>query len=383
MNNSYNQMNKNPNTNFVNNNLLSGYQNFQKNNLPFQNNPLLNNNPHFVNMVNNQQMQMMNLYNHMAKYKQAQEMKKMQKSSDVNNVFDKDLIHESVIRPIKIVRDDPHELINSYNKRNKDWTDERTIAWKERTNQPYKNVLKNENYDKFIGRQGKIDVNELIVHKVTDEDKIGILEELKDLRHSIEKHNSELKVIYSTSKEMEHKKKFEYIHRDKYRIKYDPKDYEGLRKDQLEYYKKEQQKLEKNKKNVMEVIESLLNKGILDEEDIKNIEKEEKMLDNDDTVSNLENQLKNELGDEYDKLEKEAIKLLEEKKGSKDKNIDEIDRQKKSSKDKNMDEIDNRQKKKITIKTKQKENETEISVHKKINTNIDDLKQKYLNRQKK
>jgi len=360
MNNSYNQTVKNPN--FQGNNLLNGFQNYQKNNMPFQNNPLLSNNPHFVNMMNNQQAQMMNLYNNMAKYKQAHEMKKMQKNNDICNIYDKDLIHQSVIKPIKIIKASEQEFKENYNIVSNNWENERVNAWKERTNQPYKNVLHNENYGKFIGNN-KIKAEDLIVHRVTDEDKIGIMEELTDLIRIIEKHENELKTIYSLSKETEHKKKFQYVHRDQYRTKYDPKDFDGLKKDQVEYYKREQQKLEKNKKNVLSILESLLNNGILNEEDIKNIEEQEKALDKEDDMDKLEKQLK-----EFDKKE------------SNNKDKRETKKEKTSNDVKNRETVD-KQKKKVTVVTKPKTDTP--SVHNKINSNIDDLKQKYMNRQKK
>lgn len=359
MNNSYNGMNNN----YFNNNLVSGYQNFQKNNIPFQNNPLLNNNPQFMNMANNRQMQM-DIYNNMMRYKKAQEMKKMHRSNEIDNVFDKALIHESVIRPIKIIKEDSNDVINKFKKLDSNWESERQKGWSQRTNQPYKNIIKSDN--RFLGR-AKIEKEELIVHRVTDADKIGLLEEFTDLVNILEKHNNELKIVYSTSKEMEHKKKFEYVHRDKYRIKYDPKDYGEMKKDQLDYYKKEQQKLEKDKKNVIDIIESLMNKGILKEEDIKFIEEEEKQIDNEDTFSNLEKQLKNELGDDYSKLEKEAIKLLEKEKNQEVKS-----------------KVSSTAKSKVIIKSRPKEKKEDTeTIHNKLSSNIDDLKTKYQSRQKK
>lgn len=379
MNNPYNQMNRQSNMNFINNNLIAGYQKFQKDNIPFQNNPLLNNNPHFNNMINNQQMQMMNVYNHMMKYKQAQEMKKLQKTNDVTTVFDKQIVHESVIRPLKIERSDPGKIKILYDDRQSQWENEKRTAWAQRTNQPYKNIIKDQSYNKFIGKQ-KIDKDELIVHRVTDSDKIGLNEEFEDLVRILEKHNNDLKVIYSTNKELEYKKKFEYNHREKYRILYDPKDYKDLKKDQLEYFKKEQRKLEKDKKSIDDIIESLMSKGYLNENDIKNIENEDKLVENDDNISDLEKQLRKELGDEYNKLEQKAIKQLNEENNNK-----------KYKNKNNNDDItshDIKPSKKITIKTRTINNDDntvnkENHLHKNISSNIDELKLKYLNRQKK
>lgn len=374
----------NTNNNYSSNNLISGYRNFQKSNVPFQNNPLLNNNPHFQNM---QQTNMNQFYDHMMRYKQAQDIKKMQKINDLDTAFDKSLIIESVIRPIKIVTEDSNELNNRYKILDTNWKNIRNESWAQRTNQPYKNIIKNDN--KFIGRT-TIDKEELIVHKVTDADKIGILGKFTDLKNDLEKHDNELKIIYSTSKELEHKKKFEYNHKDKYRLKYDPKDFEGLKKDQIEYYKKEQQNLEKDKKNVMDIIESLMNNGILKEDDIKKIENDDKIIENDDT-SSLEKQLREELGDNYNKLEQEAKKILSSSSPKFDKNTSDNNIKNKvtvKSYKEEKPEIEssesinnkNTNKNKITVKSRQIDTN---SIHSDLSSNIDNLKLKYLNRQKK
>lgn len=254
-----------------NNNLISGYHNYQKNNVPFQNNQLLMNTPQFQNIVNNQ-TQNSDMYAYMLKLKQAQELKKMQKFNDIDKVFDKAIIHESVIKPIKINKNDISEFNALLKKRESTWKQECEDCWKNKTNQPYKKILKNENYNKAIKNE-----NDLIVHKVTDADKIGLMDELYDFANTLEKHNGQLVMIYSLDKESEHKKNFIYKYQE--RVKYDPKDYDGLKKDQIEYYKKQQMELEKNKKKVDDIIEYIMERGLLSESDIKEFDNENKMAD--------------------------------------------------------------------------------------------------------
>ena len=258
------------------NNLLSDYQ---KMNIPFQNNPLLANNPRYVSMTGERQSP---LNQDISRYKNIQETKKQQKYNDI----DRSLIHESVIRPIHIKRENKNDFLEKLKKLDSQWDNIKKNAWETRTNQPYKNILKGEKYDKFINKK-TIEKEELIVHRVTDADKEGFREAVLELENNKQKHNNELKLIYSVSEEAKHKKKFEYNHREKYKVKYDPKNFNELKKDQYEYYKKEQEKIEKDKNDVMDILDNLLNNGMLDKEDIEKMEKEEGTM-NSTSVKNVD-----------------------------------------------------------------------------------------------
>lgn len=131
-----------------------------------------------------------------------------------------------------------------------------------RTNVPYKTIT---NDQKFVGRQ-KIEKKELIMHIVTPQDKVGVEGELKTFEGSLEKHNNELKVVYSTSKENEHRQKFDYVHKQKYRIPYSTSstaDHDKMKVDTINYFKNEQKKLEEGKENVDNVMESLIATGVV------------------------------------------------------------------------------------------------------------------------
>ena len=289
------------NQNDIRNQLLWKYQNSQQN-VPFQNNSLLQQNPMFrdnMNYNNSQQLQMMQMMQvkQMQRIKELQKIKQIERLNELENSLDKEKIRESVIKPLKIEKKNNMDDIiknakekwgfdiskkksnkNPYNDindqfQNKLETQKNTLQ-KQRTNLPYKNIIKNikkndqhyeKHYKKFVDKplKGKVGTKEikkaqkqLLVHKVTDADKEGVEEEFDDLKQNLETHDDELKVIYSTSKEVEHKKKFEYNHKSKYRIKYNPDDHEDMKKDKINILKREQKKWKKIKRKKMKFYNS-------------------------------------------------------------------------------------------------------------------------------
>jgi hypothetical protein len=153
--------------------------------------------------------------------------------------------------------------------------------WKKRTNQPYKNIMKDENYDREFKKQ-----DDLVVHKVTEKDKdVAKLEaENSAKKHELELQTKNLKEkVYSAAMKSEHKKNFEYEHVFKYRrlkenkaghsdmkTKHDRKlkreeekhkmDRQALT-EMTEYYKKEQQRMEANRVRDDEIIETIIDDG--------------------------------------------------------------------------------------------------------------------------
>jgi hypothetical protein len=366
MNNPYNQRN------VQNNNLISGFQNYQKNNIPFQNNNLLSNNPQYQNAIstninNAQRMQMQEMYQHMARLRKAQEAKKINKFNDVDRIYDPEFICKSVIKPIKEIKEESGELVRRYKTLQDKFEPERQETWNKRTNQPYKNILKSEDYKKVFSKK-----EDLLVHKVTDADKIGVMKELLELQGLLEKHNGELKIIYSLSNEKDNIKKFEYNHKSKFRIKYDPKDFTDMKEDQLAHIKKEQQRLEKDKKRKDDLIESLLSKGLFIEGITDAIQKEDTLDNEISDLDNMQETMKKELGDEYYKLEKEAERQLER---------EEIENKTKQT-DKPIEKVVKKSHitSKITIKSKSLIQGSNTS---QIGTVDKSIKDKYKDRQKK
>jgi hypothetical protein len=310
--------------NTFNNRLISGYRNFQNNNVPFQQNKLLFNNPQFANAINyNQSQQLDNMrkmqyQQHMTRLKQLQKLKEIEKINNIDNLIAKDKLNEIIIRPIKIEKNnDSKELLRATNEKKRGMEGERQKYWKSRTNNPYKeilrkvNVLNDSDYRELTSDERK-QKDKLMIHRVTDEDKIGLMEDLEKALAGLEKHENELKIIYSLDNRSEHKKKFEYNHKIKFRIAFDPTDAKDLKKDQMEYYKREQKKLEKNKKTIESIIESALLTGLLSEDEIKQIEYDEKpkKTNVDENISDYLSEIKDQISeDEYKKLLEQAKEL--------------------------------------------------------------------------
>ena len=192
--------------------------------------------------------------------------------TEKNNNNNNDQIKDSVIRPVKIQKKND-DISKAIDYAEKDYNQLLQKYWQGRTNQPYKNILRNENYNREFKSN-----NDLIVHRVTDKDKVGVEKDYKDFISKLDMHNSELKTLYSTSKMTENKKKFEYNHKYKYRVNYQPTEHSELKQDRITYYKNEQKKLEQNKEKIDDIIECLVDAGIINEKELTNSDKKGKYL---------------------------------------------------------------------------------------------------------
>lgn len=280
-----------------NNSLLNNFYNHNRQQIPFQQNNLLRNNPIIGNNFNRQnnqqynnqqynnsqqiqQMKMYQMQQQMAKMKMLQEVKKKEKEilknlSKINNSTKKD-ITELIIKPEnnKLTKEELEQIDVNYKEMENKFGNEDNYKknlqkyWDKRTNQPYKNILKEEDYTKSFKEK-----DDLIVHKVTDLDKDEekLEMEFKEKDEDREKHDGELKAIYTLSKKAENKKKFEYNNVYKFRFKYDPKDHDSNKQDKMEYYKKQQKKLDKENKRFNEAIESLVNSNIYSKEQLQSL----------------------------------------------------------------------------------------------------------------
>lgn len=299
------------------NRLLNNYFNHQQNNVPFQNNALLQNNVMFRNsMSNNNSQQMKNIQffqQQMRNINRAKDMNELEKISN-SNTFNKDDLITSVIRPMKINRtpEEQREIDDKYKNTKHNFIVERETWWKGRTNNPYKNIMKNEDYKKNFKNQ-----EDLIVHKVTDADKIQelLFSDLNELKNELETHDKELKSIYSLSEKTKHLKKFDYDHVKKYeRIKYDPADFNDMKVDRMEILKKEQKKMEGNKKKIDDVINDLMTKGFIDE-----VQKE---LSNDTNDEQYKEHLNIGISDFEKELDDTHVPVSKSTKSKKNKNDD-------------------------------------------------------------
>jgi hypothetical protein len=364
----------------MNNNLLNRFNSYNTN-TPFQNNPLLNNNPNFMNSSKDS-----SFYNkiNMAKLEQIKRAKNIDEMG-----LDKKQITDLVICPIVINKTKKSDLDEAYNeivpqfiqKGNK-FLEE---LYNNRTNLPYKNVIKKDLFNKNFKKYYKDDIfnlnvknkKDLLVHTITDADSDSLLleAEFELLNEILEKHNNELKMIYSSSNKSKYKKEFEYVQNYRYRLEYNPKNSEELK----EFYKKEQKKINKEKRMIDDVINMMVENDQLTEEEVNKLNNEinETKSKKSSKIISLEDELRKELGDDYEDIINtiECIDDTDNKNKKYDKNTkdDKDDKDTKDTKD-DKDTKDKTIKKKITIKT--------VTIEKpKKGLISEDIKNKYKNRQ--
>jgi hypothetical protein len=242
-----------------NNNLTRGYQQYTTQPIQFMNNQLLNNNPLYASNIYDQ-----NFYHQMMLQKEDQ-MKKIRTKDDLK--LNDQQITEYVIAPIRVEKSDSREIDKLIDDQRMKVTQKYLEEnwWKERTNAPYKNILVNEDWKKDFKKK-----EDLIVHKVSDLDKVGLIDDYKKILKLIEEQNGQLKVIFSASKKNEHKQAFKYVQKYRDRVSYNPKDFNDLK----DYYKKEQNKYEREQKKIDDVIARLMDEDDIGEDAIKRIESE-------------------------------------------------------------------------------------------------------------
>lgn len=220
-------------------------------------------------------------------------LKKITKFNNIDQKYNSNDIKNSIIKPVKLEKPNINieQIINDKIISSKKELEE---AYTKRTNIPYKGIIKNFDFNKKINNE-----TDLIVHKVTLEDKKLFNDDMSKYKKEIDTQNNELNDIYSSNKKTQHKKNFEYQHKYKYRTKLETSDNSNLRVDRIDFYKKEQSKLEDKKKKIDDILLNLIDSGILSE-DCESIN-----YNKIDTVE-LETRLKKEFGDaEFETLMKE------------------------------------------------------------------------------
>ena len=177
--------------------------------------------------------------------KNSYNLKKIKKFNNIDQMYNQDELKNLIIKSQKIEKTninikslmDNRELVNK---------NELNECIKKRINEPYKGIIKDFDYSKIREKHEE----DLIVHKVTacDKDKNKFDEKMDTFHNKIQQQNCDIKNTYSLDKKIEHKKEFDYQHKYKYRVKIDSNDNDELRVDRIEFYKKEQNKIEENKK---------------------------------------------------------------------------------------------------------------------------------------
>jgi hypothetical protein len=289
-----------------------------------------------------QKAQQMRAMMHMKKLKEMQQMKHIERVNAIEKNMSLEQKRNAVIKPINLkdkkanidveknyinIKSGYVELPKKKNKAGKKNKSEKTTKlmedmWKSRTNDPYKSVLKSakilkdDDYNKTFKSK-----KELIIHKVTDADRDQtILEsDLNEKQGNIEKHNDELKMIYSLSKEAENKQKFEYNR--VYRSKNISKDHGDLKKNKIAYYMKKQKEENRESNKIDSIIKMLA----------------EESKDNSSEDINFEalhEKMKEEYGEEYERM----IEEVEKEENKKTKKKGKSKRRKGKSKKKKLDD---------------------------------------------
>jgi hypothetical protein len=313
----------------INNKMVNEYDRMRSTNVPFSTNQMLMNNPQYCANVRNSD------YYARLMFEKMEQMKKIKSVEEIG--ISKDQLTNYIICPIKIEKEDKQEFEKKYNDKSLHYvgfTNRKSAPefvkelWKNRTNNPYKNILKDENYKKNFKKK-----KDLVVHHATALDKnlIKTMKDYEDKAELIELLNGELRIKYSKSKENKYKEKFDYINKVKYRIKYDPKNYNELK----QFYKQETKKIKKTGKMYHEMLEMLLASENFTKEEMSEINKPFEMEAEDDLSmtfekgdSKLEKRLEKEIEEELgltngdlDEILKECLKEEEENKKTKSKKI--------------------------------------------------------------
>lgn len=238
------------------NNLVNRFQTHNTQPIQYMNNQMLNNNPLYSSNIYDQ-----NFYQRMMLQREEQ-MRKIKNVSDLN--LSKEQITEYVIAPIKVVKGDTAEIKKLFDDEEQRLTKKfiEDNWWSQRTNAPYKNILKDQDWKKDFKKS-----KDLRIHKYSNLDKIGLMEEYETINKLLEQHDGELKVIFSSSKESEYKKSFKFVQKYRGRFKYNPKDYNELKG----FYEKEQKKFDREQKRIDDVISRIMDDDI-DDKELKQIE---------------------------------------------------------------------------------------------------------------
>jgi hypothetical protein len=267
-----------------NNQLLNAYSTYQNNtqnayiNSMFQTNPLLS-----QPIIQTKQNYLMD---QMKTAQEIDQIKKLQQPKGINkrkgNEQD-DMVRDMIIRPVKI-KENNQNVKQNYDFISSTWEQARDTWWTKKTNQPYKNIIPQKDEKHTHGFDYKQIINpkeeyKLIIHTVTQNDKVGADNRLDELKTTIESQDSENKVIYSQDKYLKHKKDFDYEHVYYYKVKCDSKGHVELKEERLVYHEQKQKEKEEGKKKLDTILESLQNDDLLNDVTIKDERKEDIMDD--------------------------------------------------------------------------------------------------------
>lgn len=244
----------------MNNKLVNQFQQYKSQNpdsVPYQNNQLLKNNPHIMNNINMQNNIKNNQNNNMQNQnidRLKQFMESVKKTNKSGNII------QELLKPQEIDKKNNKEV-----ERNEEILEKMRKDIKYTiTNQPYKNIIKDADYNKKIQ-----DAKDLIIYIMKIEDKSPELldREFKKLEKMFEDMDVEIKLDYAPDKKMEHKKKFDYRHNYVTRLVHEAKQHGDIKEDMIDFYKNKQIEAEKDKEKCDEILRKLNELGETNDND--------------------------------------------------------------------------------------------------------------------
>lgn len=262
----HNLINQNPLLNQFNT-----YMSKNPNSIPFQNNHLINNNPHVINNLNDLIQQNRNIQQKIPIYQQQ-----LNNSSDNQNIKKGQMnrlttnnsnIIEEMLKPQKIVKD--NKDVESNYKVRKD-IQERTKVKPdvEITNTPYKPIIR----DKIVTKNPKdVTRDDFVVHKSIrqiDADIVKFNQDLRKKEAEKDKINDELKMEFHIDNYDKHKRKFEIKETFIKNLAFKANTFDENKQDYIEFYKNKQKEAEEGKKLCDQILHNIVDEGIISKDEL-------------------------------------------------------------------------------------------------------------------
>lgn len=107
-------------------------------------------------------------------------------------------------KPINVSKENNNDVLEKQNALKHEYETEQNLHayWKQRKNVPYKAIFVDQIKSDYKTQE------ELIIHKTTEQDRIGVKEEYDKKVNSIIEHDDQLKRIYADDKKDDHYRKF-------------------------------------------------------------------------------------------------------------------------------------------------------------------------------
>lgn len=233
--------------------LLDKYNNYinQGNNVPFENNSLINNNPHVRNTLNS------NINDHKNVSVNNLSLSEIKNLNDNNtNKSSNKSIIEELLSPQKVDKKNKQDIMSDFKMRemkqnnyilkknnnekfNKKYEEEFLM-----TNQPYKNIIKDRKIEKSVDQITEADILIHKTNKAIDADVIKFDIELKKKEQEKKEILDKLKLEYTLENKEVHERNFEYSQSFIKNIPYNAKDHDDNKEEYLKYCLKKQKEAE-------------------------------------------------------------------------------------------------------------------------------------------